>query len=113
MTFKGPFQPKPFYDSLNKGKKDAFFVEQTRSNVLVLYYLTSVRIRCNTREKEVPVLRAMPGDGLQLQGKYQRMKYVLHFLPDCMLILLKHSSYLDVKKNQNSSELSYCLQQMS
>lgn len=42
-------------------RAECFLVEGSRSNVLVLYHLPSVRMRSNTREKEVPVLRTMPG----------------------------------------------------
>ena len=43
-------------------KAECVLIEWTRSNVLVLYHLPSVRMRCNTIEKEVSVLRTMPGD---------------------------------------------------
>lgn len=43
-------------------KAECILIEWTRSNVLVLYRLPSVRMRCNTRRKEVSVLRTMPGD---------------------------------------------------
>lgn len=43
-------------------KAECMLIEWIRSDVLVLYQLPTARIRCNTREKEVPVLGTMHGD---------------------------------------------------